>query len=339
MRLLLRHCICLSSIALSSIAMAKVELHASCWAGASYCGTLALTDPTPGNHTLSASSGNAYWTSNGTATVRGDYGSLGAAVTATVTGTRIEDNGDIIISGGTAMIYADAHFNDTLLVVSKTLAKGAPVDIRFSGRVHGAIAQPEGSLGNHIRAAAWLIGDWHIETSSLYGDSTIVADERCIGRGLGETCAAGPNSFGDYAFIVSTRVGETVTLWAGLSAGLNAGIPQSFEGNYYSQTSFANALNSMTMFAAPIDVGVNLIAQSGHNYAAPVPEPATWAIAIGGVLGLLAVVRRRNRPAKNVVKRPCSPLHLNSLDTRFSAASLSSLRRGTSGATKQYIGR
>ena len=53
----------------------------------------------------------------------------------------------------------------------------------------------------------------------------------------------------------------------------------------------------------PFTGGVSLVAASGTDYAAPIPEPATWVLMIAG-MGLVAGVRKRRDRAISAHSAP-----------------------------------
>jgi len=56
-------------------------------------------------------------------------------------------------------------------------------------------------------------------------------------------------------------------------------------------------MNSLTTYLTPTTEGVQLIAQSGHDYTAPVPEPEAWGLMLSG-LGLVGWAARRRKQAE-----------------------------------------
>ena len=62
-----------------------------------------------------------------------------------------------------------------------------------------------------------------------------------------------------------------------------------------------DATNSLHLYASAVDAGVSLVSFSGHDYTAPVPEPAPVFL---GSAGLILLMLRRRQINKAGIKRP-----------------------------------
>lgn len=219
---------------------------------------------------------------------RAAYGNLGASIEA-----------DLQSSKGFGVgtnSYADVSFTDTLHVYSESLAFGTPVSVRLSGALVGQEVTTA-SLGpgySQFIQRTLVAGLWLNNYGPVYH----------VGFGLtapveGVTPIDTPNYSFDY--VLTTTVGANLELTGSLAAHVVTSISGLWVGGTPPGTGSLHesllAYNSAHTYADAITPGVSLVAQSGVNYAAPVPEPSSYALFMVGVLALWAA-RYKAAPAQ-----------------------------------------
>lgn len=167
---------------------------------------------------------------------------------------------------------ANAYFFDILHVTSTSLAAGTPVRLTLTQSVSG-IFDGQGAYRGTVYSS--FSADNSTSHYSKWNYTYLSSNETPSG-----TLEASPiyvNTFVGASFGLSGFLEIAVQTGHGWYNGGSLTVDYGHTANYYASSNLA---------------GVSLTGDSGHNYAQPVPEPATCA-ALGA--GALAFVRRRRR--------------------------------------------
>ncbi len=179
--------------------------------------------------------------------------------------------------GGTATCnsFATAHFNDTLEVLSDTLAAGTLIQLEVTSTLHIETATPSVYIDSITNSSASL--DYLATVNGLNGGDT--SFYYTVGDGVGGYVAPGVYT---ETQIIDLHVGETFYVVGNLHMG---GVASN--GGYA-----IDASNTANIYLNPLDPSVSFSAASGATYSA-VPEPGTFGLASFGVSTLL--IRRKRR--------------------------------------------
>jgi hypothetical protein len=182
-------------------------------------------------------------------------------------------------NGASTIGFAEvnAGFSDWIKVDSTQVAVGTPVTLTFTQHVDGGIVGSDGFFG--LAESGLAIGGtttYPITSRFVEWDRRYSPNPADIGSGRVE---AAP-------IVVTTTVGATVSISAWLR--LQAGAGNGFAPGGSVVMSYGNTAR---YYGSSSLAGVSLIGSGGHNYAAPVPEPATLGVLLAG----LAALRRRGR--------------------------------------------
>ncbi len=196
--------------------------------------------------------------------------------------------------------YADAGsfarlgFDDEIEVASSTMPIGADVVIRFSGVVSATatLPPPETQMSTSLDVEALF---------SLMGPAIFESRSLCRGNTQSACDVMFDGDSTSFSSIVNARVGDVLTLSGSLSGFLFLQTAPR-EGSLGAGGRGTLEVVDRT-FLTPLTGGVSLVAAGGTNYAAPIPEPATWVLMIAG-MGLVAGVRKRRDRAISTHSAP-----------------------------------
>lgn len=186
------------------------------------------------------------------------------------------------IDGRTVLMgYGDAavqgRFYDEVLVGGAGLAPGTPVSYQLQLRVSGTVSSPSFESGGFLSAVA-------LAEARLRDISS--------GQAVDFSWDAARQATGVYTLTLATAVGHTLSiqgmLYAGASVSAGALTARSAEVDFYHSAGYS---------LAPSVAGLTTIGASGTDFLAPVPEPATAAAMLLGLVLLAGLSRvRRSGP-------------------------------------------
>jgi hypothetical protein len=170
-----------------------------------------------------------------------------------------------------------ARFYDTVLVEGAGLAPGTPVSYRVEFDISGSLSRPVFEIGGFLSVDG--LAEVRLRDLSSIQDVSL-------------SWNAARDAAGRYALTLNTQVGHSL----GLSGMLYAG---AYVGSYaqLGRSAVADFYHSAAYSLAPSVAGLNTVGASGHDFLAPVPEPATGAALLLGLGALGVVARVRRRPA------------------------------------------
>jgi len=177
-----------------------------------------------------------------------------------------------LVTNGYSNATVQGRFYDTVLVTGAGLAIGTPVSYRVDFDISGSISQPSFELGGAYSADG--LAEVRLRDLSTSEEVSLSWD-------------ANRHATGRWSLTLATQVGRSLglsgMLYAGAYVGSFARLSRSAEADFYSSAHYS---------LAPSVAGLNTLGASGHDYLAPVPEPAAWAGLLAG-LALLGVLRIR----------------------------------------------
>jgi hypothetical protein len=213
------------------------------------------------------------------------------------------------ISNGTPVAAGDfsSRFQDTVLLSSATLAAGTPVQFVYTVDLH-ATSNGAGHAGPQFGGYDSGSFYFHYFLRSSSGGAAIDSMYH-YPNGLYQKV---PSSSLRFPITVNGVIGEVVTLGADLSLGADdrAGWYGVGAGNlsWYGdvQETHLDASNTARFYLDAVTPGLDLIAESGHQYATTaVPEPGSWMLLALGLGTLCGITRRQSR------SRPLQPDPIN----------------------------
>lgn len=212
----------------------------------------------------------------GTAIARfvGTVGTLKAYAMASY-GYGWDAQGHRILDGYTGA-SAQGTFYDTVTVSGGGLAVGSPVNYRVDFRIDGTLTSPRFEIGGALSADA--VGQVRLRDNTSGQDVFIQWDASRQGTGV-------------YSLTLATEVGHTLgiggMLYAGAYVSANATLARAAEADFS---------HSAYYYLTPSVAGLNTLGASGHDFMAPVPEPAGWLMWALGAAALWRVRRVRAAP-------------------------------------------
>lgn len=206
------------------------------------------------------------------------------------------------LSNGTPVAAGSfgASFADTVLLSSSTLAAGTPVQFVYTVSLH-ATSNGAGHAGPQFGGydAASFYFHYYLYIGGAYIDRMYHYPS-----GLYQSV---PNSAFRFPVTVNGVIGEVITLGAELSVSADdrAGWYSDRGGSltWYGelQETHLDASNTARFSLDAVTPGLQLTAESGHDYAtAAIPEPGTWILFALG-LGILTGIARK-RAAEAVLR-------------------------------------
>jgi probable HAF family extracellular repeat protein len=266
----------------------------------------------------------------GAAGARASYGSLGVSASGVQVGG----------SSGTSATYSAgaALFQDTLTASSPLVAPSAPGFVRYVFRMDGSLFTPAGQGGgasvqlNIQQAGGQNFGLGRLQVQS--GDPAIFSaiDGSPAGWTLGVGSISGAGTFGSTVH---------VPFFGDVDLPMNWGSPWDLTVGLLAQSQHtANA--SFMASAQLVDIQLfdaahqrindfSLSAASGTNYLAPVPEPASGALVVVGLLAVGGWARRRRHFAKSAAAAAVTMLPLLGTTPAIAAVQFSVTNLGTLG--------
>ncbi|KQW45539.1 MULTISPECIES: PEP-CTERM sorting domain-containing protein [unclassified Roseateles] len=200
------------------------------------------------------------------------------------------------ISNGTPVAVGSfgGSFVDTVLLSSATLAAGTPVQFVYTVNLH-ATSNGAGHVGPQFSGydSGTFYFDYFMRGS---GGGVNIDTMYHYPNGLYQKV---PNSSFSHPITVNGVIGEVMTLGAQLSVSADdrAGWYGDGAGNlsWYGdlQQTHLDASNTARFYLDAVTPGLDLIAESGHDYATTaVPEPGSWGLLALG-LGMVWLKRKR----------------------------------------------
>ena len=173
--------------------------------------------------------------------------------------------GHRILDGYTAA-SALGTFYDSVTVSGGGLPLGSPVNYRVDFRIDGTLSSPSFEMGGALSADA--AGQVRLRDQTSGQDVLFQWDAARHGTGL-------------YSLTLATAVGHTLglsgMLYASAYVSANATLARAAEADFS---------HSAYFYLSPSVAGLNTVGASGHDFMAPVPEPAAAALLVAGLLAL-----------------------------------------------------
>ena len=194
----------------------------------------------------------------GSASATASFGNIGVfAEAASNTGGGSDGNDPIAA-------LATAQFTDQVTVSSDTLAIGTPVKILcFVQDDIDSLSDTTTLSHNSTGSAGAVFQSTTTSQSGLFEGS----QSSFFSTYYAQRPSLFSTSFLQYAPILDTYVGDTLTVHARVQADASAISHWEFE----SIDEQASAIHSMLYYSDPMTAGVFLVSASGHNYSSPAP--------------------------------------------------------------------
>jgi hypothetical protein len=258
-------------------------------------GNLDISEPATENN-----SEFKYVTGSTSASGRAEFGNIGIKLSSSISGISNINNG----SNYTISTNASADFIDRATV--RTASPGGVSQLQING--YFDIANTE--FYSDARNIGFYGGTFNITLNVFAGDSTFVAKltPAWDGNWQGPKLVVGRNYFSITTTVVD---GASINFGASISGNLqtiNAPFLLFPQNNFTPKTSIESgsldAFNSLHLYlgAEPSTI---VTTQSGTTYAAAVPEPSSFALALCGFGAVCISLNKRRRVIENrAVARP-----------------------------------
>jgi hypothetical protein len=187
------------------------------------------------------------------------------------------------VTTGYTHATAQGTFFDTVAVFGAGLAPGTPVSYRVDFDISGGISSPFFEVGGHLSA----FGVAEVRLTDLTANTQLIW-----------SWDASRDPTGRYSLTLPTFVGHNL----GINGMLYAG---AYVDAYAitGRSAVADFEHSAVYTLVPSVAGLNTLGASGHDFLAPVPEPATWLSLLGGLV-LLGVRWGAGRIAERLPRAP-----------------------------------
>lgn len=180
--------------------------------------------------------------------------------------------GGQLVTTGFSNATVDAIFGDTVAVTGAGLAEGTAVQYTVGLHITGSISSPSFEMGGHV---------------GVSGVAEVRLEDRITRELVTLRWNAANQAPGLYTLTLNTRVGHQLSITGMLNVG--ASVDSSATT---ARSGVADFYNTAVYTLRPSVAGLNTVGASGTDFLAPVPEPATAASLLAGLV-LLGVVRRR----------------------------------------------
>jgi hypothetical protein len=223
--------------------------------------------------------------------IRGTHGDLGFALTLLGFASRdgLERGQEPGFARGGA--GAELRFDDTILVASSTLPLGTEVDLAFSGTVSAVASLPQADPAVFV--------DLSLEAQFTLDGAAAHSFTLCRGRVELPCDLMFDNDSASFSSVVHAKVGDVFRLAGSVDAFivLYVDSTETWPGAF--ATASFETPKGVHTYLTPSSTEVFLVAQSGTDYTAPIPEPATYALMAGGLgIVLIRLCRRTQAGGK-----------------------------------------
>lgn len=185
-----------------------------------------------------------------------------------------------VLSTGYSNATVQARFYDTVAVQGAGLAAGTPVRYRVEFDITGSLSQPVFEMGGFLSVDG--LAEVRLRDLSSLQEVSLRWD-------------ASRQATGRYALTLDTQVGHSLglsgMLYAGAYVSSYARLGRSAQADFYHSAAYG---------LTPSVAGLNTVGASGHDFLAPVPEPAGAVLLLAGLVVLAGRARRQ-------VLRRCGP--------------------------------
>ncbi|GCL62446.1 PEP-CTERM sorting domain-containing protein [Pseudaquabacterium pictum] len=179
-----------------------------------------------------------------------------------------------VLTLGYSNATVQGRFYDTVLVGGAGLTLGTPVSYRVEFDISGSLSRPLFESGGFLSVDG--LAEVRLRDLTSFQEVSLSWD-------------ASKNATGRYALTLNTQVGHSLAVSGMLYAG-------AYVSSYATlgRSAVADFGHSAAYSLTPSVAGLNTVGASGHDFLAPVPEPATAASLLLGlaVLGGVARLRR-----------------------------------------------
>lgn len=181
------------------------------------------------------------------------------------------------VTTGYTNATAQGTFFDTVPVFGAGLAVGTPVSYRIDFDITGGVSSPSFEIGGYLSA----FGVAEVRLTDLSANTQVIL-----------AWDASRDATGRYSLTLPTFVGNNL----GINGMLYAG---AYVDAYavLGRSAVADFEHSAVYSLTPSVAGLNTLGASGHDFLAPVPEPAIWLSLLGGLV-LLGARRGARRCAR-----------------------------------------